>query len=359
LGRLFRADIFSEPRPAFAPISAEARTGLVRILAELRPEDDWTGARLSQIGGNEINSRNFKVERQDGLTFLLKKISGTSDRNTLERQLSLQDWLHRGGSMVPGIVRTAGRRLFAAVSGSIWLLGEFVEGNYFVGRDGEVLSVAEALGAMQSLLLAAPSDLHPIKRRVYDLPGDAAIVSSALHQSRDWPAHFGEALARQLDEARPRIEAVMGEFAGHKASDSGRNAVPCHGDLHPHNILISPEGRPRIIDLDALTIAPLAAATGFAIYKLARQQAVCHRLSEGDAGTIGASGRAFLAAFDAACPAARLGPNELRFYALREVFRRMAIIFRLNVAEGNRAWNHVLPMHLAGLDEIEVIFSSP
>jgi hypothetical protein len=48
-------------------------------------------------------------------------------------------------------------------------------------------------------------------------------------------------------------------------------------------------------------------------------------------------------------------PGRLRSMALAEVLRRIVVIMRLNLRDGNRAWNHVLPMHLAGLRELEVV----
>jgi len=53
----------------------------------------------------------------------------------------------------------------------------------------------------------------------------------------------------------------------------------------------------------------------------------------------------------------RTGSREAVLLVKAEIIRRILIILRLSFIEGVNDWNHVLPVQLNALDEVEVLFS--
>ena len=47
---------------------------------------------------------------------------------------------------------------------------------------------------------------------------------------------------------------------------------------------------------------------------------------------------------------------SLRYYAKFEVLRRIFVILDLAIGCHDNSWNHVLPLQLSHLDEIDIIF---
>ena len=120
-----------------------------------------------------------------------------------------------------------------------------------------------------------------------------------------------------------------------------------HIDLHPHNIMLyQNKERAIALDLDSFQVCSPEVALGFGFFKILRQMGVraCSLRQLHDI-------KRDLITFDK--PTA-VTPSML--LARSEILRRIAVILRLSL-NGDKRWNHILPVHLRALSEIEILLS--
>lgn len=354
MAALFQADIFSISKPQFSQVRPDIgdlvrgviRTRFASVLPELRA--------VSQFGGNELNSNNFRLAT-GGADFLLKRLPGAADAGALARQLSLLGWLHHAGVVVPRVVASDHGDALVAEAGFHWCLFNFVEGDFFAGGERELISTGRGIGLMQHALVDLPDALAPGKKWDYATSADAEIFAAVRDHREQRERVAGEGAGRLLIEQWPRVVALAEELEERRGDVLSAPLGACHADLHPHNILVRDGQLAALVDFEAVIQMPLHASIGYAAYKLVKQHAVREGLADGDAAAIHAAARRFVAAIAEHAPAfADL--ERLRLMALAELFRRILVVFRLNLVDGNTVWNHVLPMHLAGTAEMEIIF---
>ncbi len=352
---LFQADIFSNPEPVFSTVRGQAQEVVRSAGRALFPGRLSELRSIEQFGGNEINSNNFKV-RTDRETFLLKRLPAGADPATPARQLALMQWLADMGVAVARTVPSASGDLIMSHGGSNWCLLTFVEGNFLSGDEAGVLSTAAGLGTLQRTLDATPESLMPPKKWEYATDSDAAVFQTVCDHDHELTAIFEAKTGDALHAAWDRVVRVASELEGRRTEILDAQVSACHCDLHPHNILVHHGLLRAFIDFESFAMMPIDAAIGYGIFKLVRQHAVHDRLTERDGGRIHAVARRFVNLVGGHDEGRQRDMAMLRLMALAELFRRVIVIFRLNAIDGNRAWNHVLPMHLAGLAEIDVIF---
>lgn len=354
--QLFAPDIFSGSRPVFGSAAAAAQE-LVTAVAR----DSYALGRIGpieQFGGNEINSNNFKVDAAAG-RFLLKRLPRAADQQALQRQLELSAWLAvKQAVAVPRIVRTSGGELLSAALGYHWCLFEFVDGDFFSGGDQQLRSTAFEIGRLQSALGAAPAALVPPKKWSYGSPADQEILRETAACRQQWAEVFGKASRTMLDAGWERVARTAAELDARAGELRAASDAACHCDLHPHNLLVAHGSLRAFIDFESFVSMPVAAALGFAAYKLVRQHAVAVGLGAGQAAQIAAATRVFVTSLEQGGGRQQPVPQHLRLMAVAEIFRRLAVVLRLNVRERNPAWNHVLPMHLAALEELDIVYGA-
>lgn len=355
---VFQRDIFSVSRPQFSPVSAAAtevvlrtaRTCFVRTVGRI--ED------IRQFGGNEINSNNFKLVSSAGC-FLLKRLPVTADVEVLRRQLALAHWLHGQDSVrVPPMVHADDDSLLCTSDGAHWCAFEFVAGDFFHGGYAELASTSQHIGRLQRALARHPAELTPPAKWSYATVADQEIFATVDSRRADWSELFGVTSARLLAQRWDHVRAVEQELRRVAELLPSLRVTACHCDLHPHNILMAGEAVTAFIDFESFTTMPVAAALGFATYKLVRQHAVAQSFVQADRERVGQAAGQFIAGLRSSMGAADVDPGTLRLMALAEIFRRLLMVFRLNVRDHDARWNHVLPMHLSGFDEIELMFDA-
>lgn len=303
---------------------------------------------IEQFGGAEINSHNFRVTTAAG-TWLCKR-APVEATPRLRQALALAAWLAPQDLPVPSPVPAQDGSLAIVRGESVWCVWPFVEGTFFHRGESAVRSAGTVAGRLHRVLADAPAALWPTTRWVYGFEDAGGLLETAGRDRDVWEATFGPdgaaAFHRRFDGLPGLVEHLSARVAGW-----GPGAwQPCHGDLHPHNILINNEIVAAVVDVESLVVAPYPLACGFARYKLVRQAAS----AGGDPVGLG---RVFAEAVRSTGPAEHLGDDDLRGGALAEVIRRLLLVLRLHYRDGNSRWNHVLAVHLAGLDEIDALSS--
>ena len=171
----------------------------------------------------------------------------------------------------------------------------------------------------------------------------------------DWPELFSTEDAALIAAHWSKIMDVRVELEASREHVLDAPTQLVHTDLHPHNVLMNHSQLVAFLDFDSYKQAPLGAALGFAAYKLIRQVGA-HRGRDSSSDGISASAHRFVDGVRLALSLTSEDYCRLALFAKTEVFRRLMVIFRLTLRARDLSWNHVLPMHLAGFEEIDVIF---
>lgn len=352
--RLFQPDIFSDPVPQFVSVDDALAQAIRAVLSMHYPARCAPIRRIEQVRGGGVNSTNVRVE-MEGATLLVKRVCGPESHAHLRRSLDIAAWLRGVGVPVAEIVSTRDGQTSAGDGDARWCVFEFIPDGFFSGiHADELRAVGRAIGMLHCALQQLPHSLHP-ERTIHDHPQVLEqIIHACAERSTDWPMYFGvetakmlheqwDFLLQTLDAARSRWDAMM---------RTSRQA--CHIDLHPHNLLVRDGSVVAFLDSYALITGRVGTAIAFATFKLVRQHVAYQRQS--DPRDIAEYGRCFVDAVREVLPLDNEVMDTMLAHAQLEILRRICNIFSANGERNDRRWNHVLPMHLAGLAETELIF---
>ena len=126
------------------------------------------------------------------------------------------------------------------------------------------------------------------------------------------------------------------------------NIKPNHIDLHPHNISISNKNL-FFLDVESFQMTSLDRSLGFGLYKLIRQSYSVDKMGTNSALINSEKLKEI-------CKLENLNIPQLKIGALYEIMRRILIIFDEIIKKNSSEWIFVLPSHIRGLYEIDIIF---
>lgn len=351
----FKPDLFSRSLPGFNRVSEEIRGDISNIINTYYTDLGHEVDIVEKLSGLEINSKNFKVivgER----TYALKRINGIARIANCNEQLSVSQTLLKRGILFPRVVRNNdGALVSSSEDSAIWILTEFIKGDYFSGYTKDFFTIARGTGAMQyALETLLPKNL-PVSVSVGTWNQTCNIISELLERKNEWSTLFPPpecgALIREHEYFANSFHYIVDNLP-----DVPSNIVPTHIDIHPHNILITANRDPVFVDTDSLQWADRIQSMAFATYKLARQHVVYEALA-GAQKEIAKTTRVFV---DTLVHAAKIEKCDIPYFpvaATAEVMRRIALIADLNMHKENREWNAVLHMHFSALHEIPQLFA--
>jgi Ser/Thr protein kinase RdoA (MazF antagonist) len=358
---LFQPDRFSESEPVFSPVSEEIHDEIVGCINTEVSGITGRCNSVTSVGTFSLNSRNFRFSTEQG-DYLLKLVPSEKVSAASVEIARLQVELKEAGFPVQPPIMDTGEDIFLISNAQApWLrvphhgcVFPFIDGHYFKGQPGAIVPLGQLLGKLFNRLKLLSVAQTGISRRSYGTSEDQRVFGKIndspatmsvwfekdIHEllENDWN-DIRETWARQLDQKSLLIEDGV-QFV--------------HMDLHPHNLLFSGIEPKCILDFDSIALAPLGTSVGFAAYKLLRQAMVRANMTDCDQaqGLV----QSFREAFVAEYPEAGAIFDNLANYAKAEIMRRLIIVFRLNLDQGNSDWNSVVPMHLAAFREIDVLF---
>ncbi|MBI4449787.1 phosphotransferase [Candidatus Uhrbacteria bacterium] len=352
--RLFQPDIFSDPIPRFVSVDDTIAQAVRAILSEHYPALCTPALRIEQVRGNEINSTNVRVETEGGV-FLVKRVRGSEGRAHLNRVLDIAVWLHGAGVPAAAIVPTRDGQTSMVDGDAQWCVFEFIPDGFFSGIcTDELYAAGRAIGMLHRALKQIPDQLHP-ERTIHDQPRTLErIIHTCAERSTDWPRLFGVMTADMLQAQWGSLRQTFAAARLRWDAMERMSTQACHIDLHPHNLLVRDGSVAAFLDFYAVVSGRIGTAIAFATFKLVRQHAVHQRLVDPD--DIAERGRCFVDAVREALPLDDEVMNTMLAHTQLELLRRICKIFSANVQRNDQRWNHVLPMHLAGLVEAETIF---
>ena len=352
--KIFCPDIFSRSKPTFEIVSSEV---FEKISQVLYANFAITGKELisaEKLSGLEINSKNFKLTIGSA-KFALKSTNKLANIDICNEQLALSQLLLEGGIPCPRIVRSNGQALATSHDEEVWILSEFVEGDYFAGTYSEFMAVAAAIGKMQKMLGTLNPKNLPRSASLGSWDHTSKLLSEFLERKPEWSTLFPSKEYESMIREHETIARTFYEVSSN-LSHLHDHVVPTHVDLHPHNILIRSDNTPLFLDIDSLQVSNKIQSLAFATYKLARQHVVSENLQDFP-HEIARSTKAFadVLASNAGFQSSAIASFPVAANA--EILRRISLIADLNMHHYNPEWNSVLPMHLSALHEVPLLFA--
>ena len=348
----FAPDLFSSSRPKWRQVG-HALEELVRDMDGLLPAEYLSSIQPpEQIDGLEINSNNLRLTSASGSKIVLKRYSEKVSIFELHKTLGLMAWLADQGLPVPRPLSFSNGNMSITHGGGEWVLFPYVEGEYFSGSIEELVAAAEAVGILTSKLSNAPTYLRTTRECNYFTAQDDETIGFVQKKRDLWTRTFGPDIADLLNI---HWAYVWGEWCRIRINppDPGpKNMV--HLDLHPFNILVKAGKIVALLDFDSCKTMPTGYALAFGALKQCRQ-AVVHVGRPEMASFIGSR---YVEVLVAANRHACILTRNTCDLAIVEVFRRIALIFRLNIESSDKRWNKVLPVQFAHIAECNVLFPS-
>jgi hypothetical protein len=296
-----------------------------------------------------INSNNFRLKTTKG-AFVLKRWSDQAIPLDVQNTLAIMAWLASRQLPVPAPVELHQGSFSLSIESGTWSLFPFIEGEYFSGLDDELCAAAEATGRLMKTLPLLPTTCLPSAGPAQMTAADGELLRRVKDISRTWDALLGAEHAELLALSWP---VLMAEWEALSASNivSGPTQA-AHFDLHPHNLLVSGGKVTALLDFEACKMMPVGFALGFAALKQCRQ-AMTLLPPISDPRFLGSLYTDHLLR---TCPSARDFASNLGDLAVTEVLRRICIILRLNLENGQKKWNKVLGVQLGHLAEARALF---
>ena len=354
--KLFQPDIFSVPFPAFVTVTDDVFSKIGELLEQQYDIKTNAIRKIEQVKGNEINSNNFKVET-DSMFLFVKRNVLHDNIYELTRMLDLTNWLQERMKAFFKIIPCNNGSLVSQQGRALWSVSEFIPGRYFSGESiDELKAVGHSIGGMHDVVRDIPSHLCP-KKKIKLFPIDSEkIIDETFSRREEWVDVFGEDLAPIIEDNTDLMLSTCALINSNKETIFRRQTQTCHIDLHPHNIFVN-DGVIHFIDLDSLVLTKPCVAIGFSIYKLMKQYSIRQKLVD-NPSKIAEDARGFLFSLQEKFAFSDEEIRVLYLSAIAEIFRRILIILRLSLYENNKCWNFVLPIHLSGIKETEIIFSA-
>ena len=348
----FKPDLFSDSKPKWNTVTNEIADTIRNLIYFSKIEFDISNILVEYSGAFEINSKNILVSSEKK-KFLIKRWSNKSELSDINKTLNMMNWLADRELPVPRPIRFANQTFLLAKDSCIYSFFPFIEGDYFSGKGTELENISENTGILSKILVNTPALFMPTVGPDHLSDKDNQIIH-VMEQMRDlWCDIFGYEYAKLLDE---NWEILSEDWSRMRKStiDSGP-VMPVHFDLHPHNLLMNNGRVSAILDFESCRMLPIGYAFAFNALKQCRQAVVVNE-NNYSASNIGSK---YIEIISRIFPLIKPFANNFCDLASIEIMRRLCVIFRLNIENNQKTWNHVLPIQLAHLQEAKSLFLKP
>lgn len=309
---LWQPDLYADPEPHWHPATAPDLMAVVTMLDQQYGISAVT--HVEAAGGQNVNSMNWRVSP---MGVVVKRI--THPARYAEGLVVAQAASTKRLPMPSHIPNRAGA--WMTEHEGVWTVTEYVAGQFFRGTRIESFRVVETI---DSLDLAIALLTCPLAERLL-------ITEEELERCALLP----------IPSCRPHIEEVRASLPDLRAM----GMAVAHVDLHPHNFLCDSTGSVvAILDVESFRWASRPSCLAFAGFKLGRQAAAQRYGEPAIARKLFHALLLYTGIPDTlACVAAKA-----------ELLKRLAMIAH-GMQDHNFDWTSNLVMHVAGLEELEVI----
>jgi aminoglycoside phosphotransferase (APT) family kinase protein len=345
---IFVPDIFSRSKPLFSSVSEATREAVLDVARKgFGHLGDMTT--VSQSGGQEINSSNFKLVL--GVDqYVLKRVRAAPPKaRQLNTQAAISETLRQGGVPMPVFEKTKSGDFCHRRGSDVWFAQQFVEGDYFSGSSDEAESTADVMNELSERCMAIAASIEHIDPAPFVDLGESNPAWRVLDRPSDFAESLKPANVALLEQHRGRIIALRSALRKNGALAS-QDTQLCHIDLHPHNLLTRGSKVVAVLDFESLKPAPRRTLFAYGCYKLLRQVGV----------VTGAERETRMSRFRASLRMDRLlgtqVPQVHADFAAAEVMRRLCIVLGLNATRGDTTWNHMLEVMIRAMHELPYVF---
>ena len=347
---IFQPDIFSNNRPIWNQV-AEIEVKLFKDICKYIPHTYVLDIdKVYFSGAFEINSNNYRIQSTDGKNILLKKWPTKTQEKSINRIQKLTKWLDKQNIPVPKPGLFVDEKYVLNYDGSLWSFNLFSVGNYYSGTYNELESVARVSGKLATTLINLPSDLVPDRGPFHLSHDDNFIIKKMVLERDNWVNYFGSEYTTILNLYWDYIYYTWNNL--YKTDINCGPVVPCHFDMHPHNLIVNKGDIVAVLDFDSCKKIPLGYSLAFNTLKQLRQFFSLQK----EITTYSKIVDIYFKNLIKEIPYEELANYDFLKLSKIEVIRRICLIFRINIMDNNKQWNHVLPIQIAHLFEADKLF---
>lgn len=345
---LFNKDFFSNNVPSW---TESLEMGLLAsfLRNSLADSFDFTDVRIEHSEAFGINSSNFRVGLS-GQEVLLKRWSIKSDQISVQKIVERMEFISNAGLPVPKPLKFKNGSYIVVWDGYLWSYFPFINGDYYSGSLVELTNAAIATGQLTDMLSSLPFQIYPEHGPQHLTDTDNLLIKRMNTERGSWCRIFGEDNACFLEEKWDELVSDWNRLRSIRLSTGV--AAPVHFDLHPHNLIVDNSKVVGILDFESCKAMPIGYALAFSALKQCRQAIVYSGGSEPPE----LIGRNYVKILSDVIKEVEPCIPYFSDLALAEVFRRLCVIFKLNLEENNNMWNAVLPIQLNHVSESKMLF---
>ena len=285
------------------------------------------------IGKVNINSMNFRIDQ-----YYAKVVRAHPGADVVLRIPELHALMKKIGIPVASFVADVRGGIVSRFPDSenpdyYFYLQHFIDGNFYTGVQEEFKIALEVLKKQKGLFSSVNISQWP--QKPYATWKPHKVFEHVMAMSNE-NSDFDQVIRPELRE----LLRLADEFV--RVSPRFNFSELHHFDFHPHNLLFKKGVLKSVLDLESISVVPYEIATGFNLFKLARKAIATKRMTLDQVRMI--SGEAF-------------DVMNLGQCAKYELLRRLSRVLELHYIEKNFEWDQDLLKHLAGLREVDLIFS--
>ena len=347
---IFEPDIFSKKTPVWNRITGKEINIFKDLCKHIPKLYVLDIAAVYYSGAFEINSNNYRIESTDGKSILLKKWPLGTKEKSVDKIQRLTNWLSDKNIPVPFSGVFVDESFVLHFEEALWSFNLFNNGNYYTGSDNELESVAKITGKLAITLFDLPSELAPEKGPLHLSSNDDFIINKMAVERDNWSNYFGVENASLLNLHWDYIYSTWNNL--YKNDLTCGPIVPCHFDMHPHNLIAKDGEIVAVLDFDSCKKIPLGYSLAFNALKQCRQFVSLNKEKTSYNEVVDI----YLRNLISEIPLKEVSSYDFLSLSKVEVMRRICLIFRINLMDNNSKWNHVLPIQIAHLYESDKLF---
>ena len=347
---IFEPDIFSDSKPKWKLLKDD-ELSLFEELVKFIPNNYFSKLSLGYCSGAfEINSSNYKLEDSNKNIIILKKWPRNKTIIEVNKIQELINWLYSKNIPVPKSGIFIDNYFAFNFQNSIWSHNVFKDGDYYSGIDGEFENVAIVTAKLHQALKKIPLKISPKIGFKYFSKQDN-LVFDKIRKSRNSLEKF---LSKEhsffLNYHWDYLFSCWESLKNDKVFSG--DSIPCHFDMHPHNLITKNSEISEILDFDSVNIMPIGYSLAFNALKQCRQ----YISLDNEISNYKQVGDLYISNLFSEFKMKEIENYNFCKLSKTEVLRRICNIFSANLIHKNKSWNHILPVQIAHLYESDKLF---
>jgi hypothetical protein len=348
---LFLRDNHSADHVALEIVDESFANELFELLVDHFPDlfQHETSFIAEVIGGANINSLNFRINKKYYLKFLPVNNSKLKPKDFyfIANQL-VDSGFNVAQFYLP--INSDLDKIFVLknyfLNGDYYLLlQDFVSDKFYSGTKEEVKQIPELIRNLEFIFSNNSTFSKNSTSQI-----NAELIKNDWKRILEFVAKNGIGQDNYIKQVYSRLQQYIEDFLTDnefklKELVSHASQGIYHSDLHPHNLLANDSGKIWVIDHESFKYMPVSVYRGFSIFKLFRKSISKNHCNVNEINDLIISNYT------------KQQAGDMLFGAQVELIRRIVLVLTLNYFQNDSRWNADLIKHTNGLSECEVLFS--